>query len=72
MLVYLRTQILDINCTLIPQSRIVNLDIPHIIDRCAVAPLGHSQPMNREFGCLGNLLEDFRSGRIRTDSYAFR
>jgi hypothetical protein len=53
------TEILHVHRALIPQPSVVNCYVTGIGNRRPIATLCDSQPMDREFGGLRNLLEDF-------------
>jgi hypothetical protein len=65
------TQIFDVDGALVAQSRLVDSRLPSVGDSRAIAALCDPQPVDGEFGGLGNLVEYLRRRGFRLDGDGF-
>lgn len=66
-----RTQVLDVDSTLVPQAGLVHAHVVHIVDSRPIAALGDPQAVDVKPRGFGNLLEDLCGRSIGADGDCF-
>lgn len=61
------TQVLDVDGALVPQARVVHLDVPRVGNWRPIATLCDPQAMSRKLGCFCNFLENLCGRGVGAD-----